>query len=130
MTDWVKESWLPARLAVDLVGLGRGVPETVCSGYRYGQRTIAHRILRASERLDIQLEVEMSEKREGLFTAPVFLGMAFFVFGIAIVEKFLNLIGLSIPFTTVYPAQLLQWAATLLVFDIALVLRQMLENKL
>lgn len=72
----------------------------------------------------------MSEKREGLFTAPVFLGMAFFIFGVALVEKFLNLIGLSIPFTTVYPAQLLQWAATLLVFDIALVLRQMLENKL
>lgn len=87
-------------------------------------------MLQRNERLDIQLEVEMSEKREGLFTAPVFLGMAFFVFGIAIVEKFLNLIGISIPFTTVYPAQLLQWAATLLVFDIALVLRQMLENKL
>jgi hypothetical protein len=82
------------------------------------------------ERLDNQLEVEMSERRESLFTAPVFLGMAFFVFGIAIVEKGLNLIGLSIPFTTVFPSQLLQWAATLLVFDIALVLRQMLENKL
>ena len=70
------------------------------------------------------------EKKEQVFTAPVFLATAFLLFGIAIVEKALNLIGTSIPFTSVWPAQLLNWAVTLLIFDIALLLRQMLENRL
>jgi len=70
------------------------------------------------------------EKKEHVFTAPVFLATAFFVFGLAIIEKFLNLFGASIPFTDVFPRQLLSWAVTLLIFDIALLLRQMLENRL
>jgi hypothetical protein len=74
--------------------------------------------------------MKLNDKRDQVFTAPVFLATAFFVFGIAIVEKFLNLFGASIPFTSVFPRQLLNWAVTLLIFDIALNVRQMLENKL
>ena len=70
------------------------------------------------------------EKKEQVFTAPVFLATAFLLFGVAIVEKALNLVGASIPFTDVFPRQLLNWAVTLLIFDIALLLRQMLENRL
>jgi hypothetical protein len=73
---------------------------------------------------------ENGQKKEQLFTAPVFLATAFFIFGLAIIEKFLNVLGLSIPFTTVFPRQLLSWAVTLLIFDIALTLRQMMENRL
>ena len=49
------------------------------------------------------------------------------VFIVALVEKGLNVVGTSLPLTHVYSAQLLNWAATLLIFDIALTLRQMLE---
>lgn len=73
---------------------------------------------------------DTSPKKEQVFTAPVFLATAFFIFGLAIIEKFLNSFGASIPFTTVFPRQLLNWAVTLLIFDIALTLRQMLENRL
>ena len=62
-----------------------------------------------------------------MYTAPVFLGMAFLVFGVAILEKALNLLGASIPFTNVFPRQLVDWAVVLLIFDIALTLRQMFE---
>ena len=31
------------------------------------------------------------------FTAPVFLASAFFIFGLALVEKFLNLLGTGLP---------------------------------
>ncbi len=70
------------------------------------------------------------QAKEQVFTAPVFLATAFLLFGIAIIEKALNVFGTSIPFTDVFPRQLLNWAVTLLIFDIALLLRQMLENKL
>lgn len=74
--------------------------------------------------------MKVNDKREQVFAAPVFLAAAFFVFGIAIIEKLLNVFGASIPFTAVFPRQLLNWAVTLLIFDIALLLRQMLENRL
>ena len=64
------------------------------------------------------------------FTAPIFLGTAFLVFGIAIVEKVLNLVGWSLPFVSVFPRQLLDWAVALLMFEIALTLRQMIEMRL
>jgi hypothetical protein len=62
-----------------------------------------------------------------LFTAPIFLGTAFLVFGLAIIEKLLNVVGWSLPFASVFPRQLLDWATTLLMFEIALMLRQMIE---
>lgn len=61
------------------------------------------------------------------FTAPVFLGTAFLVFGIAIIEKLLNLFGWSLRLMDVEPYQLLYWAVVLLMFEIALMLRQMIE---
>ena len=65
-----------------------------------------------------------------LFTAPVFLGPAFLLFALAIIEKALNLVGGSIPVLTVYPRQLLDWAVVLLMFEIALSLRQVYERML
>ena len=64
------------------------------------------------------------------FQAPIFLGSAFFVMGLAILEKLLNLFGWSIPFIDVFPRQLLGWAVTLLVFEIALSMRQLIEIRL
>ena len=72
----------------------------------------------------------MSHKSEELFTAPLLLATATLLFGLAIIEKGLNIIGTSIPVINVYPRQLLDWAIVLLIFDISLTLRQMLENKL
>lgn len=68
-----------------------------------------------------------SSQSSRLFTAPIFLGTAFLVFGLAILEKLLNIVGWSIPFASVFPRQLLDWATTLLMFEIALMLRQMIE---
>ncbi|HEX9581140.1 MAG TPA: hypothetical protein VF970_08560 [Gemmatimonadales bacterium] len=65
----------------------------------------------------------------GLYTAPAFLGTAFLLFGLAALEKLLNLFGGSIPFINVYPRQVLDWAVTILVFEIALTLRQMVEMR-
>ena len=70
----------------------------------------------------------MDDEKE-LFTGPWLFATAVFVFALAIVEKGLNLVGGSIPFTTVFPRQLLDWAVTLLAFDIALSLRQMLATR-
>jgi hypothetical protein len=64
------------------------------------------------------------------FHAPVFLGTAFFVMGLALLEKVLNVFGGSIPFVDVFPRQLIDWAVALLMFEIALSLRQMIELKL
>jgi hypothetical protein len=64
------------------------------------------------------------------FHAPVFLGTAFFVMGLALLEKVLNVFGGSIPFVDVFPRQLLDWAVALLMFEIALSVRQMIELKL
>ncbi|HWP38093.1 MAG TPA: hypothetical protein VNL18_11125 [Gemmatimonadales bacterium] len=63
----------------------------------------------------------------GLYTAPVFLGTAFLLFGLAALEKVLNVFGLSIPFINVFPRQVLDWAVTVLIFEIALTLRQLVE---
>jgi hypothetical protein len=63
----------------------------------------------------------------GLYTAPVFLGSAFLLFGLAALEKFVNLFGANIPFLNVFPRQVLDWAVTLLIFEIALSLRQLIE---
>jgi len=68
--------------------------------------------------------------RSPQFHAPIFLGAAFFVMGLAIVEKLLNLFGWSIPFVGVFPRQLLDWAVALLVFEIALSVRQLIEMRL
>lgn len=72
--------------------------------------------------------METSPKQDR-FTAPWLFAAAVFVFLVALVEKALNLIGLSLPLTQVYPAQLLEWAVTLLIFDIALTLRQLMERR-
>jgi hypothetical protein len=61
------------------------------------------------------------------FTAPVFLGTAFLLFAVAIVEKVLNVMGWSLRLLDIEPYQLLDWAVVLLMFEIALMLRQMIE---
>ena len=71
----------------------------------------------------------MNQERE-TFRAPVFVATAFLLFALAIIEKALNLLGGSIPLLHVFPRQLLQWAVTLLIFDIALLLRQIRESRL
>jgi hypothetical protein len=71
----------------------------------------------------------MQPEKSGTLHAPVFIAIAFFVFGLAILEKVLNVFGAGIPFTNVFPRQLLDWAVALLVFDIALTLRQLLEAR-
>jgi len=69
----------------------------------------------------------MTTPRESFYSAPIFLGTAFLLFGIAILEKALNLVGWSIPLIDVFPSQVLGWAVTLLAFEIALTLRQLVE---
>lgn len=70
----------------------------------------------------------MRRKTPEVFTAPVFLGTAFLLVGLAIIEKGLNLVGTSIPLIDVYPRQLLDWALTLLILEIALTLRLILDR--
>ena len=72
----------------------------------------------------------MARSTPSLFTAPVFLGPAFLLFALAIIEKALNLFGGSIPVLTVFPRQLLDWAVVLLMFEIALTLRQVYDRML
>jgi uncharacterized membrane protein YkvI len=67
--------------------------------------------------------------QRGLYTAPVFLGTAFLLFGLALIEKLLNLFGASIPLLDIFPSQVLSWAVTLLMFEIALTLRQLVETR-
>jgi hypothetical protein len=74
--------------------------------------------------------MEKETRKPTMYTAPVFLGMAFLLFGIAIIEKLLNLMNMSIPVVDVFPLQILTWAITLLIFEIALTLRQLLETRL
>lgn len=69
----------------------------------------------------------MSIPRDRSYIAPVFLGTAFLLFGFALVEKVLNLFGTSLPIVRVYPRQLLEWAVMLLMFEVALTLRQLVE---
>ena len=70
----------------------------------------------------------MARSTPPLSHAPVFLGPAFFVFVVAMLEKVLNLFGESIPLLTVFPRQLLDWALVLLMFEIALTLRLVYEQ--
>ncbi len=70
----------------------------------------------------------MARSTPPLSHAPVFLGPAFFVFVVAMLEKVLNLFGQSIPVLTVFPRQLLDWALVLLMFEIALTLRLVYEQ--
>ncbi len=72
----------------------------------------------------------MARSSPVMFTAPVFLGPAFLVFALALIEKALNLLGGSIPLLSVFPRQLLDWAVVLLLFEIALSLRQVYERML
>jgi len=63
------------------------------------------------------------------FTAPWMFASAVFVFALALLEKALNVVGLSIPLTDVFPRQLLDWAVALFIFDIALTLRQIADTR-
>jgi len=72
----------------------------------------------------------MNRSSPEVFTAPLFLGTAFLLVGLAIVEKALNIIGTSLPMVDVFPRQLLDWAVTLMILEIALTLRQMLDRGL
>lgn len=69
----------------------------------------------------------MTPPRDRFYSAPVFLGTAFLLFGLALFEKVLNLFDWSIPLLGVYPRQVLEWAVILLMFEIALTLRQLVE---
>jgi len=68
--------------------------------------------------------------RSPQFHAPIFLGSAFFLMGLAILEKLLNLFGWTIPLLHVYPRQVIDWAVALLMFEIALSIRQIIELRL
>ncbi len=72
----------------------------------------------------------MNDSREQVFAAPVFLLIAVGLFCVAIILKGLSLVGLDIPSIGIWPRLLLEWAVFLLILDIALLLRQNLENKL
>lgn len=69
----------------------------------------------------------MAQSSPSLYSGPVLLAPAVLLFGFGILEKALNLLGTSVPFVDVFPRQLLNWAVVLLMFEIALTLRQMLE---
>lgn len=70
----------------------------------------------------------MAEQSRPLYSGPVLLLPAVLLFGFAILEKVLNLFGASVPFVDVYPSWLLNWAVVLLTFEIAMTLRQILEQ--
>ena len=69
----------------------------------------------------------MTTTGDRFYSAPVFLATAFLLFGLALIEKVLNLFGWSMPLVSVYPRQLLEWAVILLLFEVALTLRQLVE---
>ena len=69
----------------------------------------------------------MAEPRRPLYSGPILIIPAMLLFGLAAVEKGLNLLGTSIPAVDVYPRLLLEWAVVLLIFEIAFTLRQTLE---
>ena len=86
----------------------------------------AHQTRNRRSRIGREKSMEAPEKHDR-FTAPWLLASALLLFALALFEKGLNVLGMSIPLTTVYPRQLLDWAVTLLIFDIALSLRQLSE---
>lgn len=69
----------------------------------------------------------MVEPKRPLYSGPILIVPAVLLFGLAVVEKALNLVALNIPVLNVYPRQLLEWAMMLLIFEIAFTLRQTLE---
>lgn len=69
----------------------------------------------------------MSKRTPEAFTAPLFLGTGFLLVGVAILEKALNLMGTEIPLIQVFPRQVLDWAVTLMILEIAITLRQISE---
>jgi len=69
----------------------------------------------------------MAEPKRPLYSGPILIVPAVLLFGLAVVEKALNLVALNIPVINVYPRQLLEWAMMLLIFEIAFTLRQTLE---
>lgn len=69
----------------------------------------------------------MPEPGRPLYSGPILIVPAVLLFGMAVLEKGLNMVGGSIPIVNVYPRQLLEWAVVLLVFEIAFTLRQTLE---
>ena len=70
----------------------------------------------------------MAEQNQPLYSGPLLLLPAVLLFGFAILEKALSLFGGHVPFVYVRPVQLLGWAVVLLTFEIALTLRQILEQ--
>ena len=70
----------------------------------------------------------MAQQSQQLYSGPVLLLPAVLLIGFAILEKALNLFGTNGPFVNVFPSQLLNWAVVLLAFEIALTLRQILEQ--
>jgi len=70
----------------------------------------------------------MAEQNQPLYSGPLLLLPAVLLFGFAILEKALNLFGANVPFVHVAPSWLLNWAVVLLTFEIALTLRQILEQ--
>ncbi len=68
-----------------------------------------------------------NEKLMSMLSRLFFVG-ALAALGFAIVEKGLNMIGQNFPGIDVDPAQVLSWTSPLLLFVIAIVLRQMREE--
>ena len=64
-----------------------------------------------------------------VLTAPWLLSMSFVLLGAAMLEKALNLVGLSLPIVTVFPRQLLDWAIALAILEIAVTLRQLVGGQ-
>ncbi len=69
----------------------------------------------------------MELDRLNSIVARTFFFGAFLLLAIAVIEKLLNVLDASIPGVTVAPSKLLEWAVILLVFVIALLLRQIRE---
>ncbi len=66
------------------------------------------------------------DKLTSLALRLFFVG-AFLILVLAVIEKGLNLIGQDV--LAIYPAQLLQWSVVLLIFVIAILLRQIRDQR-
>lgn len=67
-------------------------------------------------------------KASPLYQGPLFLGSAFLLMAVAILQKVLSMFNWTIPFLDVFPRTILDWAVALLMFEIALTLRQLVER--